>query len=150
VYENNPFFQLDLTGLTRISFAVADDPFTKTLKPRFYPVVYLVNKKNDIKVVLNGYSNNVNSKYTGVFEYCDEFRESGLKINDDRKVKINLGELMKAEAGKQQASEKMIILTVKCFKGAPKPKAGELDRAWFRLQNEDTNQTIDYKIIKTI
>lgn len=45
----------------------------------------------------------------------------------------------------------MILLTVKCFelRRAP-PKQGEFDRAWFRLTNEDTNQTIDYKNIKEI
>ena len=30
------------------------------------------------------------------------------------------------------------------------PKEGEFDRAWFRLVNEDTNQSIDYTKIKTI
>lgn len=43
----------------------------------------------------------------------------------------------------------MLLLTVKCMDGM-KPKPGEFDRAWFRLQNEDTNQTLDYKIINTI
>jgi hypothetical protein len=45
----------------------------------------------------------------------------------------------------------MLLLTVKCFdlRRAP-PKEGEFDRAWYRLINEDTNQTIDYKKIKDI
>jgi hypothetical protein len=45
----------------------------------------------------------------------------------------------------------MILLTIKCFdqKKHP-PKEGEFDRAWYRLINEDTNQTIDYKKIKEI
>ena len=43
----------------------------------------------------------------------------------------------------------MIILTVKAYEGV-KAKASEFERAWYRLQNEDTNQTLDYKIIKTI
>jgi len=95
VYENNPFFQLELTGLTRISFAVADDPFGKSLRAKFYPEVHLVNKKSEIKAVING-RNNQPSKYSTAFEYCEDFRESGLKINDDRKVKINLGDFMKS------------------------------------------------------
>lgn len=43
----------------------------------------------------------------------------------------------------------MILLTVKTFdlRKAP-PKEGEFDRAWYRLTNEDTNQTIDYKNVK--
>lgn len=54
VYEDNPFFQLELTGLTRISFAVADDPFGKSLRSRYYPEVHLVNKKSEIKATING------------------------------------------------------------------------------------------------
>jgi hypothetical protein len=45
----------------------------------------------------------------------------------------------------------MILLTVKVFtenfKGAP-VKAGEFDRAWYRLVNQDTSQTLDYKQLK--
>lgn len=94
VYENNPFFQLELTGLSRISFAVADDPFAKSQRQKYYPEVYLVNKKSDIKAVISGPKSEA-GKYTPVFEYAEDFREGGLKVNDDRKVKINLGELMK-------------------------------------------------------
>lgn len=45
----------------------------------------------------------------------------------------------------------MLLLTVKCFdlRRNP-PKEGEFDRAWFRVINEDTNQTVDYKKIKEI
>jgi hypothetical protein len=34
--------------------------------------------------------------------------------------------------------------------GKPAPKEGEFDRAWFRLANEETNQTIDYSMISKI
>ena len=47
----------------------------------------------------------------------------------------------------------MILLTVKVFtenfKGAP-VKAGEFDRAWYRLVNQDTSQTLDYKQLKQV
>ena len=45
----------------------------------------------------------------------------------------------------------MILLTVRTndLRRAP-PKDGEFDRAWFRITNEDTNQTIDYTKIKDI
>lgn len=45
----------------------------------------------------------------------------------------------------------MILLTVRTFdlRKVP-PKEGEFDRAWFRITNEETNQTLDYKIIKDI
>jgi hypothetical protein len=37
VYEDTPYFQMELTGLTRISFAVADDPFSKSARSKYYP-----------------------------------------------------------------------------------------------------------------
>lgn len=45
----------------------------------------------------------------------------------------------------------MLLFLVKCFdlRRSP-PRDGEFDRAWFRLTNEDTNQTVDYKKIKEI
>lgn len=45
----------------------------------------------------------------------------------------------------------MVLLTVRTtdLRSQP-PKEGEFDRAWFRVNNEDTNQTIDYKVIKQI
>jgi len=75
----------------------------------------------------------------------ENFREPSLKVNDDKKVRIDLNELSKIPKGK------MILLTVKCvdMRKAP-PKPGEFDRAWYRVINEDTNQTIDYKNIKQI
>ena len=46
----------------------------------------------------------------------------------------------------------MILLTVREFDNTGKPplKEGELDRAWFRLANEETNQTIDYSLMKKV
>jgi len=48
----------------------------------------------------------------------------------------------------------MFLLTVKEFKTANGKavtgKEGEFNRAWFRLANEETNQTIDYSLIKKI
>jgi len=43
----------------------------------------------------------------------------------------------------------MLILAIKCYdvKGQ---KPGEFDRAWYRIVNEDTNQTLDYKNFKDI
>lgn len=67
-----------------------------------------------------------------------------LKINDDRKVHINLGGIK--EPGT------MLMLTVRQFdvRGKPPAKEGEFDRAWFRLSNEETNQTIDYSLVNKI
>lgn len=45
----------------------------------------------------------------------------------------------------------MILLTVKTNDLRGKTLVeGEFDKAWYRLSNEDTNQTLDYKNIKKI
>jgi len=45
----------------------------------------------------------------------------------------------------------MLLFTVKCFDLRKNPpKEGEFDRSWFRLIDEETNQTVDYKKIKEI
>lgn len=76
--------------------------------------------------------------------YLDDIRDSVLKINDDRKIQIFLGAIR--EPGT------VIVLTVREFDNTGKPaaKEGEFDRAWFRLANEETNQTIDYSMISKI
>ena len=66
------------------------------------------------------------------------------KINDDRKIRIRIGAIRDPGT--------MILLTVREFDNTGKPplKEGELDRAWFRLANEETNQTIDYSLMKKV
>lgn len=46
----------------------------------------------------------------------------------------------------------VIVLCISEFDntGKPAPKEDEFKRAWFRLSNEETNQTIDYSIIENI
>jgi hypothetical protein len=45
----------------------------------------------------------------------------------------------------------MVLLFVRSFDlRAQPPKEGEFDRAWFRLNDEETNQTLDYSNIKNI
>jgi hypothetical protein len=62
----------------------------------------------------------------------DDFREPKLKLNDDRKIRITLSSMKKPG--------RMILLTVRTndLRRNP-PKEGEFDRAWFRLNNDDTN-----------
>ena len=55
VYEEMPFFTCYLTCLNRIAFAVADDPFYKTFKAKYYPEVILTNKKGKLMAVVNPY-----------------------------------------------------------------------------------------------
>lgn len=76
--------------------------------------------------------------------YLDDIRDPVLKINDDRKIQIQLGGIR--EPGT------LIVLCIREFDNTGKPpaKEGEFDRAWFRLANEETNQTIDYNMINKI
>lgn len=74
----------------------------------------------------------------------DNFRDDKLKINDDRKIRMDLEAL--------RGPSVMIVCTVKTFdlrkeKGL---KEGAFDNAWFRLQNEDTNQSLDFINLKSV
>jgi protocatechuate 3,4-dioxygenase beta subunit len=75
--------------------------------------------------------------------YMDDFRDPALKINDDKKIQIQLG------AFKEKGTS--IFLFIREFDTTGKPvREGDFDRAWFRLSNEETNQTLDYSLVKNI
>lgn len=140
VYEDIPYFTLELTSLNRIAFSIADDPFYKSLRGKYYPELIVTNIKGKIMARINP-ENPKSDKYG--LEYLDDFREPNLKLNDDKKVRIVLSQMKKPGT--------MILMTVKTFDLRKNPpKDGEFDRAWYRLTNEDTNQTLDYKKIKEI
>jgi hypothetical protein len=64
-------------------------------------------------------------------------------MNDDKKIKIQLSKIKRDDV--------MILFLVKTLDlSASPPKEGEFDRSMFRLLNEETNQTIDYREIKKI
>ena len=129
VYEDMPYFTCELTCLNRIAFSVADDPFYKSLRGKYYPELLVTNKK--AKLLAKVGPDNQKSEKHGL-EFCSDFREPSLKLNDDRKVKIQLNALTKPGT--------MILLTVKCWDLAKSPpKEGEFDRAWYRIIDEDTN-----------
>ena len=62
----------------------------------------------------------------------EDFREPKLKLNDDKKIRITLSAMKKPG--------RMILLTVRTtdLRKSP-PKEGEFDRAWYRLNNDDTS-----------
>lgn len=75
--------------------------------------------------------------------FHDDFRDQKLKMNDDKKIKLNLGKI--------QREDIMILFLVKTFDlSASPPTEGEFSRSMFRLLNEETNQTIDYRELKMI
>ena len=67
-----------------------------------------------------------------------------MKINDDRKVKITLSDF-------KDRRDMMILLTVRMndLKGQNADKSA-YSQAWYRLQNEDTNQTLDHSYIDKV
>ena len=88
----------------------------------------------------------------------EDIREAKLKLNDDRRVNINLGAFAPKVKGKPGASAlgasaldkpngKMLLLTVRVQEASRKVP---YDRAWYRLINSDTSQTLDYKHFKEI
>ena len=140
-YGEMPYFHCELTGLSRLSFSTADDPFYKTSLPRFYPEASVFNQAGELLGRVNP-TTSKNAEFS--MNYLDDIRDPVLKINDDRKIQIQLGGIR--EPGT------VIILCVKEFDNTGKPptKEGEFDRAWFRLANEETNQTIDYSMVSKI
>ena len=74
----------------------------------------------------------------------DNFRDDHLKINDDRKVRVTLSDF-------KDRRDMMILLTVRMndLKGMNADKT-QYDKAWYRLQNEDSNQTLDHSYIDKV
>ena len=135
-----PFFHFDLTGgLNRLAFSTADDPFYKTSESKYYPEAVVISAEGKILTRINP-DNRSSEDYHMTFN--DDVRDPVLKINDDRKIQISFNQIK--EPGT------MILLTVRQFvpkDGRTIGKEGEFDRAWFRLSNEETNQTLDYCMI---
>lgn len=52
-YEDMPFFTCELTSLNRIAFSVADDPFYKSIRSKYYPEVLVVSVKGKIITRVN-------------------------------------------------------------------------------------------------
>ena len=139
-FENSPYFVCELGQLNRICFSTADDPFYKLTTQMYYPECVVANAKGEILATVNHTERENN---TLGLTYQDDIRDPVLKINDDRKVQIQLGAMR--EAGT------MIFLLVRQFDNSSNPVSKDaFERAWFRVSNEETNQTIDYSLVNKI
>ena len=138
VREPSPFEELELKSLHRLAFAVADNPFMKTDIAKYYPEIHVVLADGTLAATIS--PSNKSDAIFGSSYYMDNFRDDHLKINDDRKVRLTLSDF-------KDRRDMMILLTVRMndAKGAEK---GAFDQAWYRLQNEDTNQTLDYSYVE--
>jgi len=88
VYETMPYFHCELSqGINRIAFSTADDPFYKTTTPKYYPEAVVVNSEGNIMAKINP---DMRQSQEFAMVYQDDIRDPVLKINDDRKVQIQL------------------------------------------------------------
>jgi hypothetical protein len=53
VFENMPLVHFELTNLNTVAFQLADDPFFKSTRARFYPEVVVMNMSGKVKAKVN-------------------------------------------------------------------------------------------------
>ena len=142
VFGPNPFYELELRSLHRLAFTVADNPFMKTDMAKYYPEIHVILSDGTLVTTIS--PTNKNDASFGSSFYMDNFRDDHLKVNDDRKVRLTLSDF-------KDRRDMMILLTVRTneLKGVAS-NAATFAQAWYRLQNEDTNQTLDYSYIEKV
>lgn len=104
VFGPNPFFELELKGLHRLAFAVADNPFMKTDSARYYPEIHVILADGTLVATIS--PSNRSEDAFGSSVYVENFRDDHLKINDDRKVRLTLSDF-------KDRRDMMILLTVR-------------------------------------
>ena len=142
VFPDNDHFEMVLNNLERLSFSVADNPFFRADVAKYYPECHVINSDTGMIMATINPINKSSNQFSSL-SFVDNFRDEKLKINDDRKIKFDLENL------KSQGI--CILLTVRTFDTrGEKLKEGAYDQAWFRIQNEDTNQTLDYTKVNDV
>ena len=142
VYANNDFFELNVSALKKISFGVADNPFFKATVAKYYPECHVINKDG---VVLASYvpKRRIFKKKFPNSKYMEGFRDERLKINDDRKICFNLEDF--------EETGVCIVMTIRSFDNSKEQvKEDAFAQALARLNNEETNQSIDYTFLEKI
>ena len=123
--------------MSRLCFSTADDPFYKAPISKFYPEAIVFDSHGEIVARVGPDCKKADDVQ---MNYMDDFRDPALKVNDDRKVQISLNAITKPGT--------MILLVIKENDLTGKPvKDADFERAWFRLSNEETNQTLDFSKI---
>lgn len=130
--------------MNRLSWAVADNPFFRSSTEKFFPEVLIIDLEGDIVATINPETRSSEGTEVSGVTFCENFRDEKLKLNDDRKIKFNLGEFQKPGY--------MILLTVRTndLRQIKNLNKADYNSAWFRLQNEDTFQSLDYTNVKDI
>lgn len=105
-YQDSPFKELGLGNITNLAFATADDPFTKAQVAKYYPEAVVVSGKGEVLARISP-EQQTSAKFDGL-RYLTGFRDDKLRINDDKKVKIDLTDFSD-DAGV------MVLLLVRSF-----------------------------------
>jgi len=104
-YDDSEYFSCLLSGgLNKLTFSTADSPFFKTSVAKYYPECVVISADGTILAKVNPQEKR-NSQYS--MNYLDDFRDPVLKINDDRKISIQLNGI--------QEEGVMILLLVREF-----------------------------------
>lgn len=104
-YDDSDYFTCLLSGgLNKLTFSTADSPFFKTSIAKYYPECVVVSADGSILARVNPKEKRC-TQYS--MNYLDDFRDPVLKINDDRKISIQLNGI--------QEEGVMILLMVKEF-----------------------------------
>jgi hypothetical protein len=110
-FDDLKYFNFEMTGLNNIAFQVADDPFFKSQKARYYPEVVVCNIKGQVKARVNPFSRKYTRQGKDALFFEDDFREPKLKINDDRRIQINLSALHPKERKPQESMKQSVAST---------------------------------------
>lgn len=141
VYDDAIYPIYNISCFKKLAFATADNPFYKPERNKYYPEVVIADNDGTVVARMNPFSAKENTEYG--LSFFDDFRDSKLKMNDDKKIRLDL-----AKVWSEQVT---VFFLVKTFDlSASPPTEGEFGRAMFRLLNEDTNQTIDYREVSMV
>lgn len=87
-------WELSLGNMTNISFAVADNPFMKLDRAKYYPEAIYVSGAGDIVTRISPTNGELFYEQFPSFKYESGplLRDDKLRINDDRKIRMKLEE----------------------------------------------------------
>lgn len=135
-FEENQFPETVLNGINHVSFAVANNPFYKIDPEKYYPEALVMNKEGKQLAWLSCQQPNASPDAASLFpslKDCSGFRDDKVRVNDDRKICLNLDEFRDPST--------VIVFMMKTFdlRKAKDLPENTYDEAWFRLQNETTS-----------
>lgn len=140
IYEKNDFYELELNDMDHIAFAVADNPFFKMDTEKYYPECVVMNNEGEILAHLSADKRIDNESFPSL-KYKQGFRDEMMRVNDDRKIEMRLSEF------KDSGLQVLFFIRSNDLRKERDIIEGAYKEAWYRVQNETTSQTIDYKKI---